>query len=46
MRGHRIIAVANRKGGVGKQPPVKIWLMPSRKEGHMFLRSILIRKWT
>ena len=23
MRGHRIIAVANRKGGVGKQPPVK-----------------------
>ena len=40
MRGHRIIAVANRKGGVGKQPPVKIWLMPSRKEGHMFLRSI------
>jgi len=44
MRGHRIIAVDNRKGGVGKQPPVKIWPMPSRKEEHMFLRSILIRK--
>ena len=41
MRGHRIIAVANRKGGVGKQPPVKIWPMPSQKEGHMFLRSML-----
>ena len=33
MRGHRIIAVANRKGGVGKQPPVKIWPIPSWKEG-------------
>lgn len=37
MRGHRIIAVANRKGGVGKQPPVKIWPIPSWKEGaHVF----------
>ena len=45
MRGHRIIAVANRKGGVGKQPPVKIWPIPSWKEGRALspapLRSLL-----
>ena len=36
MRGHRIIAVANRKGGVGKQPPVKISLCPHGKRAHVF----------